>query len=262
MHTGYCCCHIHFLISYFHHCQLFLLLFWLAAWSLTDWVEKNSSPATLVPSPMFRLLVPRAWQQTLHCSMALQHPHRMVCHWAMRRTWHCGGISWQCTMMLSLRLMPPMLRKDCYSAEQCWIATCSCSTAQVSVMLSNAKDLALQAVSIDGMQQHHCSGWLSPTLLPSCRAMPHMLLLHCGAMPHCSMQPVPHSLVCCWWCHGTGRLIVVPPSNATDKVYLLLSNKEWWYYLLCCLWLLHGTTVPDTYLVYDTSFYAGHAYRW
>jgi len=46
----------------------------------------------------------------------------------------------------------PLWSKDCHSAEQCWIATCSHGTAQVGVLLSDAKYLALLAVSIDGMQ--------------------------------------------------------------------------------------------------------------
>jgi len=53
---------------------------------------------------------------------------------------------------------PPMLSKDCHSAEQRRIAICSRGTAQVGVMLSNAKDLALLAVSIDSMQRRRHSG--------------------------------------------------------------------------------------------------------
>jgi len=53
---------------------------------------------------------------------------------------------------------PPMLSKDCHSAEQRRIAICSRGTAQVGVMLSNAKDLALLVVSIDGMQRRRRSG--------------------------------------------------------------------------------------------------------
>jgi len=52
MHTGYSCCHIHFFLLC-HHCQILLLLFQFAAWSLTNWIETivadvaSTLPATL-----------------------------------------------------------------------------------------------------------------------------------------------------------------------------------------------------------------------
>jgi len=76
----------------------------------------------------------------------------------------------------------------------------------------------------------------NPTLLPSCRAMPHMLLLHCAAMPCCSMQAVPQFgvLLTMLW----HRLIdcCLPPSNTADKVFLLQSRYH--TYLVFLLFML------------------------
>jgi len=84
----------------------------------------------------------------------------------------------------------PLQSKDCHSAEQCCIATFSCSTAQVVVQLGNMKELVLLAVSIDGMQQHHCSGWLLP---PSCRVLPQCC---CCTVEQC------HIAACHQYCTG------------------------------------------------------------